>query len=318
MHTTLGRRSRPIIKRVVMLAVTLSLGGTMPVARAATVGISPVTPPTGQVGVAPVEPGWPGSHQISSDPRPGESGYIAPFATLVAPPDGMTDAQMAASDPAALAALMPERDAIERSLLPRAREEAKAEGVAPGEDSTMSPEQASAVSAALAAKAVSPYGYLRFTLTPNTTSPHARNGYLGTLYFIYGIYNPTVDAYKWYTVSWPARSGNNRPASQKTAGVGPIPEYRWTFGFANGSWRGYEPDGRVEFGPGKWRLDPWTGGPYNRGLFEVHGGTGAHEYGPTSGCIRLYPGAISTLKTYYDTKMANKRDAATARLTVAY
>jgi len=105
---------------------------------------------------------------------------------------------------------------------------------------------------------------------------------------------------------------------QRVVGVGPIPEYAWVFGFANRVWYGYQADARESFAPGKWRLDPWTGGPYGRGYLEVHGGINEHQFAATNGCIRLHPGNISALKSYYDTKMANKKDRSTAKLTVDY
>jgi hypothetical protein len=277
------------------------------------------TPPSptlpGEVG----EPGWPASHQIESDPVPGDPGYIAPFTTTVAPPDGMTDAEFQATDPVGYAAILPERQALEATLVAQVHELLASAGISLDKTCTaLEVSDAALAAKVLATSAVSPFGYLRFTLVPNTTSPYARNGYLGTLYFCYGVYSASIDAYRWYTVSWPARSGNNRPGSQSVAALGPVPAYTWDFGFANGSWRGYEPDGREEFYPGKWRLDPWTGGPYNRAYLEVHGGSGAHTFAATKGCIRLYPTALGQLKAYYDTKMKNKRDPGSAHLRVQY
>ncbi len=60
--------------------------------------------------------------------------------------------------------------------------------------------------AAAAVSAVSPYAYLRFFIVAGS-GDWSYNGYRGTLYFTYGIYNATVDAYKWFTVSWPAHLG---------------------------------------------------------------------------------------------------------------
>jgi len=314
MRTIHGRRRRPTVMLAVVMALVLLIGGATP-AFAALDFTSPWPVLPGESGV---EPGWPADHQISDDPRPGDASYIAPFETEVVPPDGMTDEEFAAVAPEEYAATLPRRTAVESELLESVHELLAAEGVAPTKDATMSETDAATAAAAVAASPYSPYGYLTFTLQPNSTSPYARNGYLGTLRFIYGIYNARVDAYKWYTVSWPARSGNNKPASQRTAGVGPIPEYTWDFGFAGGTWRGYEPDGRVSFSPGKWRLDPWTGGPYGRCYLEVHGGIGSSQFAATSGCIRLYPSGISSLKTYYDTKMANKKNRSSAHLYVDY
>jgi hypothetical protein len=230
----------------------------------------------------------------------------------------MTDAEFQATDPQGFAAMLPERQALEAELMTNVHDLLASAGVTPDRNATLSEDEVATAAGVLAASPYSPYGYLRFTLVPNTMSPYARNGYLGTLYFIYGIYRPTIDAYVWYKASWPARSGNNRPAYQSRPGLGPVPEYTWDFGFAGSAWRGYEPDGRAAFDPGKWRLDPWTGGPYGRGYLEVHGGTGTHLFGATSGCIRLYPNSIGALKAYYDTKMANKKDRSSAHLYVDY
>jgi hypothetical protein len=264
------------------------------------------------------EPGWPESHLPENDPKPGEPDYLESRPTVVVPPDGWTDAEFKARDPRGYAAMLPERAKLERELLVKVRAALRKEGIFPSRGRKPSSANADRTAEVLASTVYSPYGYLRFTLVPNTTSPYARNGYLGTLYFIYGIYYSSVDAYKWYTVSWPARSGNNRPADQSTVNLGPIPAYTWDFGFMNKVWRGYEADGREAFYPGKWRLDPWTGGPYGRCYLEVHGGTGSHTFAATSGCIRIYPSAISSLKSYYDTKMANKKDPASAHLHVRY
>ncbi|MDZ4178894.1 MAG: hypothetical protein U1E29_06650 [Coriobacteriia bacterium] len=265
-----------------------------------------------------VEPGWPESHYPENDPRPGEPGFVADTAPATAPADGMTDDELMAADPAGFAQVVAERAVIERSLLTRVRATLKAAGITPASERALAGADLAQATAVLAAASYSPYGYLQFTLTPNSTSQYARSGYLGMLYFMYGIYNPTVDAYKWSTVSWPARSGDNRPYNQSRINVGPIPAYTWDFGFMNGAYRGYEGDGRVEFSPGKWRLDPWTGAPYGRSCLEVHGGTGSHTFGATSGCIRLYPGSITSLRSYHTYKMANKYDRNSAHLIVRY
>lgn len=266
---------------------------------------------------SPAEQGWPESHQPAADPRPGQSGHLKPEPASP-PPQGMTDEEFKAADPAGYAAVVAHRGAVERQLLAQVHGTLNAAGVTPASQEPLDSGDMAAAATALASTAYSPYGYLRFTLTPNTSSPYARNGYLGTLYFIYGIYSPAVDSYSWYTVSWPGRSGNNIPASQSVVGVGPIPAYTYDFGYMYGAWRGYEPDGRTAFYPGKWRLDPWTGAPYGRSCLEVHGGTGTHTFGATSGCIRIYPGAITSLRSYYTYKMANKYDRASAHLYVQY
>ncbi len=100
--------------------------------------------------------------------------------------------------------------------------------------------------------------------------------------------------------------------------MGPVPEYTWDFGFLGSTWQGYVSSSAAEFSPGEWRLSPWTGAPYGRCYFETHGGTGTHYFKPTHGCIRLTPANITSLKSYYDTKMANKKNPSTAHLTVNY
>lgn len=263
-----------------------------------------------------VEEGWPQSHLPENDPRPGQPGYSEAQPSSM-PRDGMTDEQLRAKDPSAYAALLAERAGVERTLLSNVRGKLKAEGIAVGSGRALSPKDLKRATAALATTPWSPYGYLKFRLVPSS-STYARNGYLGTLYFTYGIYSAATDSYKWYTVSWVARSGNNKPSDQDVVGVGPIPEYKWTFGYMNGTWYGYQADTREAFSPGKWRLDPWTGGPYGRMYLEVHGGINDHEFAATSGCIRLHSKNIPSLKSYYDYKMANKKDASTAKLTVDY
>lgn len=272
----------------------------------------------GDPGTVEAEPGWPTSHLPENDPKPGDRGYA--LATPVAEPEeGMTDAELKAKDGAAFAQIVAERDVIERDLIEKVHARLKGAGIVPtSEGGTLSATDVSRAVTVLATTAYSPYGYLRFTLVRNTTSPYARNGYLGTLYFIYGIYSATTDSYRWYTVSWPAISGDNNPYHQSLIGVGPIPAYTWDFGFMYGAWRGYEADARVEFSPGKWRLDPWTGGPYGRAYLEVHGGVGAHQFTYTSGCVRLYPAAVTALRSYYTYKMANKYDKSSAHLYVRY
>lgn len=263
------------------------------------------------------EPGWPASHQPAADPGPADAATLAANGAGVSVPRGMTDAELRAKDPAGYRFVTAGRATLERSLLASVHARLWKAGVPVGSGRALSARELALAEETLATTAWSPYGYLKFRLA-RSTSPYARNGYLGTLYFTYGIYSAASDSYKWFTTSWPARSGNNLPADQSKAGVGPIPEYRWAFGFMYEQWRGYEADGRAEFSPGKWRLDPWTDGPYGRGYLEVHGGTGTHQFGATNGCIRMYPTHLSQLKVYYDTKMANKKDLATARLTVDY
>jgi hypothetical protein len=230
----------------------------------------------------------------------------------------MSDADLRRIDPAGYAQMRAQRDLVERGLLVKARAALKAAGIVPASEGRMDAVQASKAAEVVAAAAVSPYGYLRFTLTPNRTNLWARSGYLGTLYFTYGIYSATTDSYKWYTVSWPARSGDNIPSHQSWVGVGPIPAYTYDLGFMHGAFRGYEADGTASFYPGKWRLDPWTGAPYGRSCLEVHGGSGTHEFAATSGCIRIHPASINSLRSYYTYKMANKYDRNSAHVTVRY
>ncbi len=263
------------------------------------------------------EPGWPESHRPAADPAPGMTAAAVEVLESTPAQQELTDEQLRAKDPAGHQLVTGGRAALERELLRKVRGRMKQAGVPVGAGRHLTAAELDRAAVALAASPWSPYGYLKFRLAPSTSS-YARNGYLGTLYFTYGIYSAASDSYKWFTVSWPARSGNNRPADQAKADVGPAPEYRWRFGFLYGAWRGYEADARESFSPGKWRVDPWTGGPYGRGYVEVHGGIGTHEYGATNGCIRLYSKHLPQLRTYYDSKMANKKDASTAILTVDY
>jgi len=263
------------------------------------------------------EPGWPESHMPAADPAPGTAATAKQALPGAPAPVEFTDEQLKAKDPAGYRLVTTGRAALERELLRKVRGRLKQAGVPVDAARALTATEFDRAAAEVAATPWSPYAYLKFRLTRSTSS-YARNGYLGTLYFTYGIYSAASDSYKWFTVSWPGRSGNNRPADQAKGGVGPIPEYPWTFGFMYGAWRGYEGDTRESFSPGKWRLDPWAGGPYGRGYMEVHGGIGTHEYGATNGCIRLYSKHMPQLKTYYDSKMANKKDASTAKLTVDY
>lgn len=114
-----------------------------------------------------------------------------------------------------------------------------------------------------------------------------------------------------YTSSYPARSGNNKPADDWEFEVGPIPnEYSWRWGYMNGERTGYESDSGTSFDPGKWRLDPWsvTHNGKNRGAFEIHGGKGTSEFWKkgTKGCIRLPQASVTSLKSKYDNRTSNK------------
>jgi len=147
------------------------------------------------------------------------------------------------------------------------------------------------------------------------------NNHCGWLYHRY--YD---DASGWlYTTSFPARSGSNIPANDWSYG-GPIPNdhqpaggsvtnhYKW--GFMNGTYYGYQSDSSATFDPGKWRLDPWyvnepgTGAPpYERSEFEIHGGSGNHDFwvSGTYGCIRLPKASITSLKSLWDNRTSNKQ-----------
>lgn len=263
------------------------------------------------------EPGWPDSHQPASDPKPGDPRYLPGDQPAGPPAEGMTDEEFRLADPAGYAAIASERAGVERTLLANVRSSLKAAGVTPAGEGVLDAAEIRQAATVLASSAYSPYGYLRFNLVPSS-STYARNGYLGTLYFVYGIYSATTDSYKWYTVSWAARSGDNIPSHQSWIGRGPLPAYTYDFGFMYGACRGYEPDGTASFYPGKWRLDPWSSAPYGRSCLEVHGGSGTHQFAATSGCIRIYPSSITSLRSYYTYKMANKYDPSSAHLTVRY
>lgn len=279
-----------------------------------TVGVAFARPGNGQ-GKTPPAPGGvaelPADHQPESDPKPGEAGYLAP-GPIAEPPEGMTDEEFRAKDPAAYGQIVRKRVQLERELLGKVHDALGKAGISSPKDD---PDRAIQVATTAT---FSPYGYMWFTLVPNSTSIYSRHGYLGTLYFIYGYYQPTVDSYKWYSVSWPALSGNNVPAYQSIVNTGPIPAYDWHVGFMYGGWRGFEYDGRDDFDPGKWRADPWTGGPYGRSCMEVHGGSGPHAFVATNGCIRLHESSIVALRSYYTYKMNNKYDYTNAILRVTY
>ncbi len=308
----MSESSRRRLERMAGIVCALAL-----VASTLGAGSAVAKPGSGKKAPPAVEPGWPGSHSPENDPKPGDPGYLAGESPVPVPPEGMSDEKLKQADPAAYAVLVRERAGVERALLAKVRGSLKAAGVTPAGERPLDAAGQKQAAAVLASSAYSPYGYLRFTLVPSGSS-YARNGYLGTLYFVYGYYSATTDSYRWYTVSWPGRSGDNIPGHQSVVGVGPIPSYTYDFGFMYGGYRGYEWDGTASFYPGKWRLDPWTGAPYGRSCLEVHGGSGTHLFGATSGCIRLYPTSISSLRSYWTYKMANKYDRATAHLTVLY
>ncbi len=226
----------------------------------------------------------------------------------------LTDAQLRAVDPAGYAEITKGRAALERSLLTKLHRALDAKGLRYGGKLT-----ATQIDAAnyVAAAIWSPYGYLRFKLVPGT-GDRSYNGYRGTLIFTYGIYNPTVDAYKRYTVSWPAISGNNRPSYQNVPNVGPIPEYTWDFGFLGTTWQGYVSNTAA-------RSRPVSGGsihgPMPRMVAAISRPMGARAATTSSRPTDVSgsrPSNITSLKSYYDTKMANKKDRSTADLTVTY
>jgi hypothetical protein len=131
-----------------------------------------------------------------------------------------------------------------------------------------------------------------------------------------------------YTTSYPARSGNNRPADDWVSSVGPIPNNhqpinggtvtnKFTWGFRFGTYAGYISDSGSSFYPGKWYLDPWyVNKPgtdlsvYERREFEIHGGSGSHEfwgtYAYTQGCIRLQQASINGLKGLWNDHTDNR------------
>ncbi len=126
-----------------------------------------------------------------------------------------------------------------------------------------------------------------------------------------------------YETSYPARSADNVPADKWIPSTGPLPddatqngrsgaEYDW--GYMNSGYTGFQYDSTSSFSPGKWRLDPWSvsNGQQTRGEFEIHGGTGSHDFWttPTHGCIRLPADSVTGLKTYWDGATDNKYDPA--------
>jgi hypothetical protein len=173
-------------------------------------------------------------------------------------------------------------------------------------------------------------GWLNFYLylaPTNCSGTVQDNNHCGWLYHKYqqyvdGVPKPTI-----YTTSYPARSGNNKPADMWVQNTGPQPRvwgsssptissghYRW--GWMNGGFTGYNADSSAEFNPGKWRLDPWNvwqqsgQSGIKRGEFEIHGGSGTHEFqvSRTQGCIRLKQAGITSLKSKWNNYTNNKQD----------
>jgi hypothetical protein len=168
------------------------------------------------------------------------------------------------------------------------------------------------------------YLYAAPTNCDGTKRDHNHCGWLYHKYqqIVDGVPKPGV-----YTTSFPARSGNNDPADMWVVDTGPQPSSwgssspsitsgRWRWGWMNGSFTGYEADSTDTYYPGKWRLDPWTVWRYSgrsgtqRGAFEIHGGTGRHDFSQsgTHGCIRLPSDSITGLKGKWDNYTDNKRD----------
>lgn len=162
------------------------------------------------------------------------------------------------------------------------------------------------------------YGaWLNFYLYLNTNCGGTvkSNNRCGWLYHKYtkvidGVPKPGVT-----TTAYPARSGNNNPAQEWVYNTGPLPnDFSYKWGFMNGSFTGYEPDSSSTFSPGKWRLDPWSvsNGSTTRGAFEIHGGTGSHDFwsSGTQGCIRLPSSSVTGLKSMWNNRSSNRKDGA--------
>jgi hypothetical protein len=150
-----------------------------------------------------------------------------------------------------------------------------------------------------------------------------QNDHCGWLYHKYTIDDGTTV----YTSSYPARSGNNKPADDWVVNTGPMPDtwassvptiaspYR-RMGWMYSVYYGYQSDSDPSFSPGKWRLDPWDvysksgQSGTHRSAFEIHGGTGDHDFWKqgTGGCIRLPSTSITGLKSLWDTRSSNKKD----------
>lgn len=287
---------------------------------AVTVGSAPALARPGKGRGKPVqaEPGWPENHFPENDPKPGEAGHVSGDLPVPEPAEGMTDTEFRAADPGGYQVITEGRAEIEAQALSKVRGALKAAGITPASEEPLDAGELERASAVLASTPYSPYGYASFALVPNYTDQWARNGYLGTVYFSYAYYHAAGDYYSWYTVSWPARSGDNLPYHQSWGGVGPAPGGTYDLGFVYGTWRGFEWDSRDSFYPGKWRLDPWTGAPYGRNYLEVHGGRNASDFDPTQGCIRMHSSSIASLRSYYTYKMANKYDPSCAHFVVRY
>jgi hypothetical protein len=157
----------------------------------------------------------------------------------------------------------------------------------------------------------------------NCSGTVKQNDHCGWLYHKYTI----DDGSTIYTTSYPARSGNNKPADKWVVNTGPMPDtwasssptiaspYR-RMGWMKSVYYGYQSDSDPSFSPGKWRLDPWDvysksgQSGTHRSSFEIHGGTGTHDFWQqgTSGCIRLPSTSITGLKSLWDTRSSNRQD----------
>lgn len=147
------------------------------------------------------------------------------------------------------------------------------------------------------------------------------NGHCGFLEFESASYAPGTPT---FTI-WRARSGNNNPADDCAPNLGPInlstnPRGYYRLGWSSSpgglsTFTGYEARSDPMYDPGLWRLEPWsvpcpttTHPEQERGAFELHGGTGAHAFIVTHGCIRVDAGTITQIKDKWDHDMQNKRD----------
>lgn len=161
------------------------------------------------------------------------------------------------------------------------------------------------------------------------------SGHCAWLYHKYRVFEGGDPKGGIHVTAFPSRSGNNDPSDKWVRNVGPIPnrfrarpgghsknDYRW--GRMNGSFTGFERDGRESFYPGLWRLDPWViykpHSRYYRSSFEVHGGRNSDGSSRlwttrTAGCIRLSIAGIRGLKSKWDRRTDNRR---TARLYVVH
>ncbi|MEX2276068.1 MAG: hypothetical protein WEA10_10970 [Actinomycetota bacterium] len=156
------------------------------------------------------------------------------------------------------------------------------------------------------------------------------NNFCGWLFHKYRAIDSSGPRPGIQVTAFPARSGNNRPASKWVRNLGPVPNrftasaggrartsFRW--GRMNGSYTGFERDGTGSFYPGKWRLDPWvihqpSKPSHTRSSFEIHGGRngdGSSRFWTTrtAGCIRLTIKGIRGLRAKWSHRTDNRRRA---------